>query len=229
MTQSLLAVHSSRQGRHHGPYRPYFASSISSGSSCWIVLARWAVDYTLIFFKYLTSILVWWQQDTFDEPEGFYMAIYAGLGIFQALGLFLMGASAAFFGYNASKSLHYGASRKVLLAPMSYFDTTPLGRIISRFAKDVDTIDNTLNDSFRMALSTFGQVGGAVVIVAIVNQWFLIPLAVIAVFYARALKYYRSGARQVKQLDNLLRSALYAHFSESLSGITTIRACKFSR
>lgn len=168
---------------------------------------------------------VWWQQDQFNEPQGFYMAIYAGLGVSQAIGLFLMGAAAAFFGYNASKSLHFGAARRVLLAPMSYFDTTPLGRIVSRFAKDVDTIDNTLNDSFRMALSTFGQVLGAVVIVAIVNQWFLIPLAVIAVFYARALKYYRSGARQVKQLDNLLRSALYAHFSESLSGITTIRAC----
>lgn len=168
---------------------------------------------------------VWWQTNEFNQPQGFYMGLYAMLGVAQAIGLFAMGSSAAFFGYNASKSLHFGAIRRVLMAPMSYFDTTPSGRIVSRFAKDLDTIDNTLNDAFRMALSTFGQVAGAVVIVAVVNQYFLIPLAVIAVLYARALKFYRLGARQIKQLDNLLRSALYAHFNETLSGVTTIRAC----
>lgn len=107
--------------------------------------------------------LVWWQQDEFNEPRGFYMfvdaqncnsiliecnrGIYAGLGVAQAIGMFLMGASAAFFSYNASKSLHFGAFNRTLLAPMSYFDTTPLGRIISRYSKDTDTIDNTVGSS----------------------------------------------------------------------------------
>lgn len=77
-----------------------------------------------------------------------------------------------------------------------------------------------------MGLSTFGQVAGSVILIAIVNQWFLLPLAIIGFLYLRALKYYRLGARQIKQLDNLLRSALYAHFSETLAGITTIRACQ---
>lgn len=75
---------------------------------------------------------------------------------------FLMGVTACLMGYNASGTLHNNAAKRVLRAPMAFFDTTPLGRIMNRFSKDQDTIDNTLNDSMRMALSTLGQVAGSI-------------------------------------------------------------------
>lgn len=95
---------------------------------------------------------------------------------------------------------------------------------MTRFSKDVDTIDNTLNDSLRMALSTFGQVFGSIVLIGIVNQYFLIAVAAVLYMYYRAAHFYRTSAREIKRLDNLLRSGLYAHFAESLSGLATIRA-----
>ena len=76
-----------------------------------------------------------------------------------------MGIAASTMGYNASKNLHNKAARRVLHAPMAFFDSTPLGRIMNRFSKDQDVIDNTLNDSFRMALSTLGSVVGAIVLI----------------------------------------------------------------
>jgi ATP-binding cassette subfamily C (CFTR/MRP) protein 1 len=127
-------------------------------------------------------------------------------------------------GYNVSKSLHHAATNGILHAPMSFFDTTPLGRIQNRFSKDIDTIDNTLPDSFRMAVSTAGSVVGAIVLIAIVQQWFLLVVACILVLYAFAARFYRQSARELKRLDNLLRSSLYAHFSETLSGMATVRA-----
>lgn len=97
----------------------------------------------------------------------------------------------------------------------------------------------------RMALSTFGQIIGSVVLIAIVNQYFLIAVVVILFMYGDFARVYRYSAREIKRLDNsessifvisgtedqltcslfrpVLRSTLYAHFSESLSGLATIR------
>lgn len=55
----------------------------------------------------------------------------------------------------AANHMHRGMLRQILHCPMSFFDTTPIGRIVNRFAKDVDTIDNILPMSIRTALICF--------------------------------------------------------------------------
>lgn len=112
-------------------------------------------------------VLVWWQENLWNRGQGFYLGLYAATGVAAAFFTFLMGAAAALMGFNVSINLHYGAIHRVMHAPMSMFDTTPLGRIMNRFSKDMDTIDNTLNDSMRMALSTMAQIIGSIVLIAI--------------------------------------------------------------
>ncbi|GAA6008882.1 hypothetical protein JCM11491_003817 [Sporobolomyces phaffii] len=169
-------------------------------------------------------ILVWWQEDSFNRSSAFYEGMYSFLGVMQAVFSFIMGLATSWIGYNVSRALHYGAIQGVLHAPMSFFDTTPLGRITNRFSKDVDTIDNVLSDSFRMFMSTLGSVVGSIVLISIVQPYFLIVVAAILCLYAFAASFYRESARELKRLDNILRSSLYAHFSESLSGLPTVRA-----
>lgn len=92
------------------------------------------------------------------------------------------------------------------------------------FSKDVDTIDNTLSDAMRMSVGTMGNIVGAIVLLAIISPWFLIAVAVILVLYYHCAVFYRRSSREFKRIDSILRSSLYSHFSESLSGISTIRA-----
>ncbi|GAA6031091.1 hypothetical protein JCM8097_004000 [Rhodosporidiobolus ruineniae] len=168
--------------------------------------------------------LVWWQEDYFNQTQGFYEGMYAMLGVLQAIFSFMLGLSTTIIGYNLSRSLHQGAITGVLRAPMSFFDTQPQGRVMNRFSKDIDTIDNTLNDSFRMFMATASGVVGSVVLIAIVQHWFLLVVAGVLCLYGFAASFYRQSARELKRLDNLLRSSLYAHFSETLSGLATVRA-----
>ncbi|KAG5350812.1 hypothetical protein C0989_009160 [Termitomyces sp. Mn162] len=118
-----------------------------------------------------------------------------------------MGSMFAFLTFFASQRLH-----------------RPLGRIMNRFSKDIDTMDNLLGDSLRMFASTASSIIGAIILISIVLPWFLIGVVCIIILYVWAAAFYRASARELKRLDAVLRSSLYSHFSESLSGLATIRA-----
>ncbi|EGN95824.1 hypothetical protein SERLA73DRAFT_60499 [Serpula lacrymans var. lacrymans S7.3] len=171
--------------------------------------------------------LVYWQERKWPQPQGFYMGIYAGIGVSQALSSFLTGSMFIFFVIHASQILHDKAIKRVLYSPMSFFETTPLGRIMNRFTKgiiDMDTLDNVLGGSLRLLVSTGASALGSIIFISVIVPWFLIAIAVVSVFYFYAGLFYRASAREIKRLDAILRSSLYSHFSESLTGLTTIRA-----
>lgn len=79
--------------------------------------------------------IVWWQANEFNMPRGFYIGMYAALSFAQTLFLFAVGLTLVFLTFKSSKTLFSDAIDRVFHAPMSFFDTTPLGRIVSRFAK----------------------------------------------------------------------------------------------
>ena len=62
----------------------------------------------------------------------------------------------------------------------------------------------------------------AVIIYA--TPYFAIALLPIATVYIMTVNYFRSVNREAKRLESVARSPVYAHFSETLGGLTTIRA-----
>ena len=152
------------------------------------------------------------------------MVVYASLGVTLAITCFAFGAAIALLAQRASRDLHHKAITAVMHAPMNFFETNPLGRIMNRFSKDVDTIDNTISGSMQTFLMILSNAIGTFVFIAVIMPWFLVALAIVLIVYYSASSYYRASERQLKRLDAALRSPLYAHFSESLTGIATIRA-----
>ncbi|KAI3396009.1 hypothetical protein diail_580 [Diaporthe ilicicola] len=169
--------------------------------------------------------LSWWQDDKYsDISEGAYMGGYAAFGVGQALGLFCMSASFALFCFYCSNRLHHAAIARVLHAPFSFFDTTPQGRITHRFSKDVDAVDNVVGETLRLFISTTVQAIGTIILVSIILPAFLAIAAVLVLSYTWTGMYYRPAARELRRLNNLLRSRIYEHFGESLSGLATLKA-----
>ncbi|GBG28038.1 ATP-binding cassette transporter abc3 [Hondaea fermentalgiana] len=161
-----------------------------------------------------------------DEGQntGFYLGIYALLSILSISFVGLVTVYMALVALHASRSMHEGLVTSVCRAPMSFFDTTPIGRILNRFSKDIYAIDEALPDSLFSFLSTTFTVLGTFGTIAVVVPEFLaiVPFMLIAYFYVQ--RYYIASSRELKRWDAVLRSPIYSHFSESLDGSTTIRA-----
>lgn len=168
--------------------------------------------------------LSWWTSDKFGYSTGKYIGIYAALGIAQAGLMFAFSVSLTMFGTISSKVMLSEAVTRVLRAPMSFFDTTPLGRITNRFSRDVDVMDNNLSDAVRMFFLTMGMVTSVFILVIAYFYYFVIALVPLYCIFVFAAAYYRASAREVKRYESVLRSGMFAKFSEGLTGVASIRA-----
>ncbi|KAK7542528.1 ABC multidrug transporter-like protein [Phyllosticta citribraziliensis] len=168
--------------------------------------------------------LSWWTSDNFGLSEGVYIGIYAGLGAAQALLMFAFSVVLSYGGTEASKVMLHRAMERVLRAPMSFFDTTPLGRITNRFSKDIDVMDNSLTDSMRMFLLTLAMISSIFALIIAYFHYFGIALAPLLVLFWFSAGYYRASAREVKRYEAVLRSTVFSRFSEAVNGVASIRA-----
>ncbi|NXY66745.1 MRP2 protein, partial [Callaeas wilsoni] len=124
----------------------------------------------------------------------------------------------------ASRVMHQQLLGNILRAPMSFFDTTPTGRIVNRFAKDIFTVDETIPMSVRTWLSCFMGIISTLVTICLATPFFAIVIIPLSIFYYFVLRFYISTSRQLRRLDSVTRSPIYSHFGETVSGLSVIRA-----
>ncbi|KAJ0114910.1 hypothetical protein J7T55_004652 [Diaporthe amygdali] len=173
----------------------------------------------------MTSLwLSWWTSDQYKLSQGQYIGIYAGLGAVQALLMFSFMVTLTIVGTSASKSMLRDAITRVLRAPMSFFDTTPLGRITNRFSRDVDVMDNNLSDAMRMYFFSVAAILSTFALIIAYFHYFAIALVPLFFLFLFATSYYRTSAREVKRFESVFRSSVFAKFGEGLSGVSSIRA-----
>jgi ATP-binding cassette subfamily C (CFTR/MRP) protein 1 len=151
--------------------------------------------------------------------------IYVILGLSVAVSGALFSVILSLAGLVAGRRLFRESTLGVLRAPTVFFDTNPVGRIINRFSKDQDAIDNLLPESLRGVLSTFASICATLVFICIKTSVYVAVLLVPLLFaYYHYQNLYRNASRELKRLDNLTKSPLIAQFSETLTGLPTIRA-----
>lgn len=124
---------------------------------------------------------------------------------------------------NASKRLHQKMLHAVIKAPISFFDTTPTGRIQNRFTKDVGIMDDNLPLTFFQVLQLIFLVLGTVLVNAIFNPYSLILIVPISIVFIVLWRYALCTTRPIKRLDGTIRSPIFSHTTTTMEGLQTVR------
>ena len=116
---------------------------------------------------------------------GFYLGVYSALCAGQSTMALLSALFLAYGTIRAARLSHTWLLENILHCPMSFFDTTPLGRIVNRFSKDILVIDEKIPESTRSFLYVFFGIGSLAVVVSYSTPLFLslvIPIGIFFVF-----------------------------------------------
>uniref|UniRef100_A0AAY4E5B9 ATP-binding cassette, sub-family C (CFTR/MRP), member 2 n=1 Tax=Denticeps clupeoides TaxID=299321 RepID=A0AAY4E5B9_9TELE len=190
----------------------YFIQNLAFiGSNLW--LSEWTNDAETYFnTTYPVSVR--------DTRVGVFGALGVAQGVFIFLGAMVLAEGAV----SASRILHSSLLSNVLRAPMLFFDTTPSGRVVNRFAKDMFTVDEMIPMSFRSWILCLLGVLGTLFVICLATPLFTALVVPLAVVYYFVQRFYVATSRQLRRLDSVSRSPIYSHFGETVSGLSVIRA-----
>lgn len=163
----------------------------------------------------------------FSQNRGAGVTFLLGLGVLGALAAgatFARAITVSLRGVHAARILHTKMLRGVMRAPLSFFEATPIGRVLNRFSKDLRAIDEQVIFRYLDTTSTAFLLLSSALVITIATPLALIAIVPVAWLYLRLQRYVRPSLREVNRVESIAHSPLYAHFSETLSGLSSIRA-----
>ncbi|TVY35751.1 Metal resistance protein [Lachnellula occidentalis] len=160
-----------------------------------------------------------------NPQVGKYIGVYFGFGIGSAALVVVQTLILWIFcSIEASRKLHERMAFAIFRSPMSFFETTPAGRILNRFSSDIYRVDEVLARTFNMLFVNSARALFTLAVISSSTPVFIALIVPLSGVYYWVQRYYLRTSRELKRLDSVSRSPIYAHFQESLGGITTIRA-----
>ncbi|XP_027391375.1 LOW QUALITY PROTEIN: multidrug resistance-associated protein 4-like [Bos indicus x Bos taurus] len=127
---------------------------------------------------------------------------------------------------NSSQTLHNKILESILRAPVLFFNSNPIGRILNHFSKDIGHMDDLLPLIFQDFIQAFLLVIGVVGVMVAVIPWIAIPVIPLGTAFFFLQRYFSETSRDIKRLECATRSPVFSHLASSLRGVWTIRAYK---
>ena len=181
----------------------------------------------------LSSVLLiapsWWLSQMTEMPFN-QQKSYPTLMVYGSIvaGSFLLTMISSFCFYlaalKASENLHDQMTKAVMKAPVLFFDTNPVGRILNRFSKDVGFMDDLLPGQFLFAIQLCLYFFTATILSAVVNVWLFITCAPLTVLFMYLTKYYLRSSREIRRLEAITCSPVYSLIADTVAGLEVIRS-----
>ncbi|KAK2953702.1 putative Multidrug resistance-associated protein 1 [Blattamonas nauphoetae] len=183
------------------------------------------VEGVTLFQNYWLGVV---PEPTMFAPLTFHwkLGVYGLLTVLSMILLMLYACVVGCSTHRSNRMIHDKLLRHVMHCPVSFFDTTPLGRVINRFGGDIAQTDMNLvvllYDVYLLVVGFVGQI----VIIAISTPSFLAIGLPVLLLFGVILVLYSRAARDLQRLDSISRSPVVSIFSEVINGagLSTIRA-----
>lgn len=153
-----------------------------------------------------------------------WLAGYLGASFFEVVIFFLHMIPLVYWSRNASRTLHSNLLGTVLRASTSFFDATPAGRLIARFSKDINLIDDLLAFQFDQYIGLILTLVGIFAQMAASQPYILIIMGAAFIVFFFMQRLFQKTAIDIQRLEALSRAPIFSHLSETIEGASSIRA-----
>ncbi|KAI3510254.1 hypothetical protein L1887_25787 [Cichorium endivia] len=150
--------------------------------------------------------------------------VYVGLAFGSAFCIFVRATCLMTAGYKTANLLFNKMHSCIFLAPMSFFDATPSGRILNRASTDQTAVDLTISNAIGVFVFAIIQLLAVIAIMSQISWQVLLVFIPVIAICVWLQQYYVSSARELARLVGVCKAPIIQHFSETLSGSTTIRS-----
>ncbi|KAK8618769.1 hypothetical protein V6N13_132750 [Hibiscus sabdariffa] len=204
-------------------WKPFMDYVLISKGSVYLSLSL----LTQSTFVVLQAASTYWLAFAIQIPNmtnSVLIGVYTGIATLSAVFVFFRSHYAAHLGLKASKAFFSGLNNAIFKAPMLFFDSTPVGRILTRASSDLSILDFDIPFGMIFLAAGATEVVATIGIMAFITWQVLIVavLAMVAVHYIQG--YYMSSARELIRINGTTKAPVMNYAAESSLGVVTIRA-----
>ena len=161
----------------------------------------------------------------FEQQKSYTTLLVYGSIVTASFLLTLISSFCLYFAaLKASENFHDQMTKAVLKAPVLFFDTNPVGRMLNRFSKDVGCMDDILPGRFLFAVQLCLYFFTAAILSAVANVWLFITCTPMTVLFIYLAKYYLRSAREIRRLEAITCSPVYSLIADTVAGLEVIRS-----
>ncbi|KAI8052837.1 P-loop containing nucleoside triphosphate hydrolase protein [Syncephalis plumigaleata] len=196
----------------------------SGGYLWWLGIIGIIVVMQLVIASQVYWLRIWTNDAQDNRHINYYFGVYILLSILVLVAIGIRHTIPLMATLRASRTIHETFVFKLSHAVVRFYDKTPIGRILNRFTKDTSTLDRTLPIALGFLVVNIVEVLFVIVIICTISPVFLLYCIAIGILYAAIGVYSIRSSCELKRLESVSKSPFLALVTETLLGVTTIRA-----